>query len=86
MDITCPRFELCHGHIWKPKLKEMLKANGLLVGPRGDHPSHAYDDPFAVVAGKQVRELGIGVYAGSDEFEFVAEAIGMENAPGLRSN
>ena len=53
----------------------MLKANGLLVGPRGDHPSHAYDDPFAVVAGKQVRELGIGVYAGSDEFEFVAEAI-----------
>ena len=61
--------------IWKPKLDEMLKANGLIVGPRGAHASHANDDQFAVLAGKQVRELGIGVYAGSDEFEFVAEAI-----------
>ena len=61
--------------IWKPKLDAMLRANGMLVGPRGVHPSHANDRRFAVLAGKQVRELGIGVYAGSNEHEFVAEAI-----------
>ena len=68
--------------IWKPKLEAMLRANGLLVGPRGAHPSHANDHRFAVLAGKQVRELGIGEYAGSDEYEFVAEAIGWRMHPG----
>ena len=67
--------------IWKPKLEAMLRANGLLVGPRGAHPSHANDHRFAVLAGKQVRELGIGVYAGSDESEFVAEAIAWRMHP-----
>ena len=61
--------------IWKPKLEAMLRANGLLHGARGADPSHPNEQRFAVLAGKQVRELGIGVYAGSDEFEFVAEAI-----------
>ena len=66
---------------WKPKLEAMLRANGLLHGPRGAHLPHANDHDFAAFVGKQVRELGIGIYAGTDEYEFVAEAIAWRMHP-----
>ena len=66
---------------WKPKLEAMLRANSSLVGPRGAPPPHANDQRFAELAGKQVRELGIGAWAGSNEHEFVAEAIAWRMNP-----
>ena len=66
---------------WKPKLEAMLRANSSLVGPRGAPPPHANDQRFAELARKQVCELGIGIYAGTDEYEFVAEAIAWRMHP-----
>ena len=61
--------------IWQPKLDAMLRARGLLAAPRGIHPLHSNDTRFAVQVGNQVRELGIGSYAGANRGEFAAEAI-----------
>ena len=58
--------------IWQPKLEAMLTARGLLAAPRG---LHSNDARFAVLVGKQARELGIGAYAGVKLTEFAAEAI-----------
>ena len=69
------------GSTWKPKLEAMLRANRSLVGPRGAPPPHANDQRFAELAGKQVRELGIGRYAATNEREFVAEAIAWRMHP-----
>ena len=62
--------------VWKPKLEQALRANGILSPESGPRTLDLADDAaFAVRVGKRARETGIGYYAGSSPVEFAAEAI-----------
>ena len=68
--------------VWKPKLEEALRGNGIFSpdsGPRT--PDLSDDTAFAIRVSKRARETGIGEYAGCSPFEFAAEAIGWRLHP-----
>ena len=62
--------------VWKPKLEQALRANGIFSPESGPRTLDLADDTaFAVRVSKRARETGIGAYAGHSPNEFAAEAI-----------